>query len=345
MVDFMSYTGVVVLIHGSRGERAITGLPETFKRITDGVKALLPPGIAVIGAALQFNHPNLEEAVQNLVEQDIDQIVIMPYFLFQGVHITEDIPEIVETFRSRYPDKRFIISRTLGSTTDFISQVVQCIDEAVPVLYDNFIAVNELPQEIESRSMKIIDTLLPSCRSFSKQELQIVKRIVHASGDADIASLIRFSSSAVTDGLSAIAYSRRIITDVHMVAAGINKHNASVHGCSIICAIDENNEQGGPHTQKTTRAASAIRNLGKKIDNAIVVIGNAPTALMTVLELIDTNKIRPSLIIGMPVGFVQAKESKYQLIKHDIPYITVIGTRGGSAMAAAAVNALLKMSA
>jgi precorrin-8X/cobalt-precorrin-8 methylmutase len=339
----MPHTGVIILVHGSRGKHAVTGLPETFQRISEGVKALLPPGIIVTGAALQFNHPDLEEAMQILIEQDIEQIIIVPYFLFQGVHITEDIPEIVEHIRSKYPDKRLSVSRTLGSTTDFISQVALCIDEAVPALYTDFRTIPESPLEIERHSMEIIDKLLPSGLSFSKQELQIVKRIVHASGDPDIASSIRFSSSAVTKGLYAITGSRPIITDVRMVAAGINKHHAGIHGCSIICAVDATDGQTQHETEKITRAAAAMRNLTKEIDNSIVVIGNAPTALITVLELIDNSDIKPALIIGMPVGFVQAKESKYELIKRDIPYITVVGNRGGSAMAAATINALLKM--
>lgn len=340
----MPHTGIVVLVHGSRGEQAITGLPQTFQRITEGVKALLPSGVEVIGAALQFNHPDLEEAVQKLVEQNIDQIVIMPYFLFHGRHITEDIPEIVETIRSRYPDKRFIMTSPLGSTTDFIGQIVQRIDEAVPELYVDSDVAPDSPQDIERHSMEIIGRLLSPTQSFSEQELLIVKRIIHASGDADIASLIRLSSSAVSNGLDAIVNARPIITDVHMVAAGINTRMANAHGCSIICAMDESDEQMQSHNQKTTRAASAMLNLGKRIDNAIVVVGNAPTALMTVLELTDSKAIKPSLIVGMPVGFVQAKESKYQLMKQDIPFITIVGTRGGSAMAAATVNALLKMS-
>ena len=96
--------------------------------------------------------------------------------------------------------------------------------------------------------------------------------------------------------------------------------------------------------KNTTRAAAAIYDLGKRLNDSVIVIGNAPTALMAVLDLIKKKEIFPALIIGMPVGFVQAKESKYELMKYDISYITIIGTRGGSAMAAATVNALLKIS-
>jgi precorrin-8X/cobalt-precorrin-8 methylmutase len=269
----------------------------------------------------------------------------VPYFLFQGVHITEDIPEIINEIRTRYPDKTFIISSPLGSKADFIAQVVQCIDEAVPELYTESCIAPDSPQDIERHSMSIIGKLLPASLQPSEQELSVIKRIVHASGDAQIASLVRFSKTAVNDGLKAIANARPIITDVRMAAAGISTRITDVRGCPVICAMDKYGEHTQQHDRSTTRTAAAIRSMGDRLNDAIVVIGNAPTALMALLELIDNNTVRPSLIIGMPVGFVQAKESKYELIKRNIPYITVIGNRGGSAMAAAAVNALLKISA
>ena len=107
--------------------------------------------------------------------------------------------------------------------------------------------------------------------------------------------------------------------------------------------MDNTKGQEQAKGQNITRAATAMHRLGKRLNGAIVVIGNAPTALLALLELIDNDRIKPALIVGMPVGFVQAKESKEELMRRDISYITVVGTRGGSAMAVATVNVLLKM--
>ena len=125
----MPKTGVIILAHGSRGERGIVEVPESLKRIPDGVKPLLPPGVEVIGAALQFNHPNLEEAVESLAAQGMDRIAIMPYFLFPGRHITEDIPQLIERLKRIYSDKKFIVTNPLGLEEHFIGSVVKRIDD------------------------------------------------------------------------------------------------------------------------------------------------------------------------------------------------------------------------
>ena len=131
---------------------------------------------------------------------------------------------------------------------------------------------------------------------------------------------------------------------MRMVAAGINTRLAEGHGCSLCCALDEPQPMQSANTA-LTRAASAMYGLETRLNSAIVAIGNAPTALLALIDMIDQGRIAPALVVGMPVGFVQALESKAELIKRRIPFITVEGTRGGSALAAAAVNALLRLSA
>jgi precorrin-8X/cobalt-precorrin-8 methylmutase len=334
----MPQTGVIILCHGSRGERGIVEVAETLRRVTEGVKPLLTPGVKVIGAALQFNHPNLEEAAEFLATRGVERIVIMPYFLFPGRHITEHIPQLVEKFKGTYPGKQFIVAKPLGLEDHFIASVAERIKEVAPELMNVCFSPTS-PEDIEQQSMEIVERFLPSSLNISEDERLIVKRIVHASGDPQIASLIRFSPSAISRGLSAIAKGSPVFTDVRMAAAGINRHLAEACGCAVSCALDETEGQ----KPNTTHAAAAMRRLGKRLNGAIVAIGNAPTALLALLELIDNDGIKPALVVGMPVGFVQAKESKDELMKRDIPYITITGTRGGSAMAVATVNALLKM--
>jgi precorrin-8X/cobalt-precorrin-8 methylmutase len=333
----MPQTGVIILCHGSRGERGASEVSETLRRLTEGVKPFLSPGVEIIGAALQFNHPTLEEAAGSLVGRGVERVVIMPYFLFSGRHITEHIPEIIEKLKRTYPERQFIMAEPLGLEEHFVSRVAGRIEAAVPELSLNGCLSPVSPEDIERRSMEIVERFLPPSLNISADERLIVKHIVHAGGDPQLASLVRFSPSAVSSGLSAIAKGSPVFTDVRMVAAGINRHLAGA--CPVSCALDET-EGRQPNT---TRAAAAMRHLGKRLNGAIVAIGNAPTALLALLELVDNDGVKPALVVGMPVGFVQAKESKDELMKRDIPHIAIVGTRGGSALAVATVNALLKI--
>lgn len=339
----MPQTGVIILAHGSRGERGIVEVNATLRRVTAGVTPLLPRGVKVIGAALQFNHPNLEEAVETLALQGINRVVIMPYFLFSGRHITEHIPQLIEGLKSRYPGVQFTLANTMGNDELFIGLVARRLEEAAPEIWASVRASPTSPEDIERQSMEIAERFLPPAPNMSEDERLVVKRIIHASGDHQVAPLIKISPSAISSGLSPIDKGSPIFTDVRMVAAGINKRLAEACGCLVSCAMDEAKELEQTKETSITRAAAALRNLGKRLDGAIVVIGNAPTALMALLDLIDNSAVKPALVVGMPVGFVQAKESKDELMKREIPYITIVGTRGGSAMAVATINALLKM--
>ncbi len=189
--------------------------------------------------------------------------------------------------------------------------------------------------------MRLIENELPPGLALGMDEKAVVKRIVHACGDPAVAGLVRFSHSAVDSGLRAIAGKRPIFTDVRMVAVGISRQLAVRVGCPVHCALDS--LDGASPGDGATRAATAIRLLGKKLDGSIVAVGNAPTALLALLELIDSRLATPALVVGMPVGFVNAAESKQELVKRAVPSVTVEGTRGGSAMAVAAVNALLRI--
>jgi len=196
--------------------------------------------------------------------------------------------------------------------------------------------------DIEAQSLAIIDELLPSI-SCTDRERQVIKRIVHATGDPQIAKMVKFHPDAIDAGVAAIRAGKPIFTDGRMTAVGINKRQiARKFGCSIHCALDEVDALQQIGKGKATRSAAAISAIGPRLNGALVAIGNAPTALLELLNLIG-NGVLPSLVIGMPVGFIQAEESKVELTRRSIPYITIIGKRGGSAAAAAAVNALLRL--
>ncbi|MFC1919037.1 precorrin-8X methylmutase [Chloroflexota bacterium] len=193
--------------------------------------------------------------------------------------------------------------------------------------------------DIEARSMVKIEELLPGLE-YSGQERQVIKRIVHATGDIGIARLVRFHPDAVACGVAAIRAGRPIFTDVRMVVAGLNRHLTRQFGCSVHCALDESKVMKQAVDGNDTRSATAFRSLNTRLNNAMVAIGNAPTALLALVNLIDKG-VAPSLVVGMPVGFIQAKESKTELTKRSVPYIVITGRRGGSPAAAATMNALL----
>ena len=335
----MLQTGVIILCHGSRGEKAVVEIPRVMRNITEGVRPFLPEGIKVVWAALQFNHPDLMETADALVADGMQRIVVMPYFLFSGNHITGDIPEEVEVLRGKYSQVQFIITKPLGMEESFISYVADRIGTAVPELSCNSAASQPAISEIELQSMQIVETLLPPGLSVSENEKSIIKRIVHATGDPQIAEQICFHPDAVAAGLSAIEKGNPIYTDVRMVGAGINRQSVHCFGITVQCALDV---AGSKPEAGNTRSAAAFLNLGSTLEGAVVAIGNAPTALLSLIDLIDRG-ISPALVIGMPVGFVQAAESKTELGKRDIPYITIHGYRGGSPAAAATVNALLRL--
>ena len=337
----MAETGVIILAHGSRNESEVSGI---LNGVSGAVKAGLSPEIKVVWAAMQFNHPNLEEATGLLVKQGVKRVVIMPYFLFKGIHPTRDIPRCIGAIRQANPGVEFILANTLGADGHLIDLIVKRIQEAAPELSQrhSLSVAHYAPQDIETRSMAIIEDLLPPLDG-SEEEHQVIKRIVHATGDPQVASLVRLHTNAISAGIDAIGEGKPIFTDVRMVAVGINHHLAQEFGCSIHCALDEPNVMEQAQEKSATRTATAIRCLGTRINGAIITIGNAPTALLSLLGLIDGGDILPALVVGMPVGFVQARESKAELMKRDIPYITIEGTRGGSTTAVATVNALLNL--
>lgn len=197
------------------------------------------------------------------------------------------------------------------------------------------------PWKIEEESMDFIDKNV-ELNNFTRDEIPIVKRIIHATGDLAIAEDIIISDDAIKSGIQALKKGRSVITDVNMVKTGISKKQIDKLGGDVFCRIDKDEIHKKAKNEEETRAALAMKSFGDFINNQVIAIGNAPTALFAVLEMIEKTKINPALVVGVPVGFVGAKESKEALEKSHVPYITVRGYKGGSPIACAAINALLK---
>ncbi|MBK1733079.1 precorrin-8X methylmutase [Thiococcus pfennigii] len=174
---------------------------------------------------------------------------------------------------------------------------------------------------------------------FTPEEERVAVRVIHASGMTDIADEIRFTPGAAAAGRAALLAGGPILCDSQMVAHGITRARLPADN-AILCTLADPTVPELARRIGNTRSAAAVELWGERLEGAVVAIGNAPTALFRLLELIDAGAPRPALIIGMAVGFVGAAESKEALAASGLASIIVPGRRGGSAMAVAAVNAL-----
>lgn len=196
------------------------------------------------------------------------------------------------------------------------------------------------PQQIEATSMMIIDNGLEV--RLPEPALAVVKRVIHTTGDFAYQHFVSITPGAVDTGIEAIRSGCRIVTDTRMALAGINKRALEQANCQIACYIDHADVFDRAKKQGITRSMAAME-LAVQDSTDIFVIGNAPTALFRLGELIEETKIAPELVIGVPVGFVGAAESKDYLRSLPIPSITTTSTRGGSTIAAAIMNAIIYM--
>ena len=199
------------------------------------------------------------------------------------------------------------------------------------------------PEEIEALSLQRVRAALGEEAACDDGERSVRHRIIYAAGDVALASAIRLHPDAVSRGVEALQGGCPLVVDVRMVEAALDRSRLARLGCTMHCAIDAPEVLAASADERVPRAVVAMRSLVNWMDGAVVVIGNAPTALLAVLDLVDAATVRPALIVGMPVGFVAAAESKVELTRRDVPFITIEGTRGGSALAAAATNALLRI--
>jgi precorrin-8X/cobalt-precorrin-8 methylmutase len=202
---------------------------------------------------------------------------------------------------------------------------------------------NIAPADIEAESFRIIAREIGE-HSFDPITFKVVQRVIHATGDFSFAENMRFSPGAIEAGIKAIRDGKNILTDVTMVAAGISKVLLNKFGGEVICKVADPVVAEAAKTATKTRSEMAISmNLDDSI--GIVAMGNAPTALVQAIRTCAEMKGSQPLLVGVPVGFVNAAESKALLVEQNSCYITSLGRKGGSPVAAAIVNALIRLAA
>ncbi len=199
-------------------------------------------------------------------------------------------------------------------------------------------------QSIEDASMRVIEDEI-GAHGYGRMEWPVVRRVIHSTADFDFAgsNAILFSDGAVASGIGAIRGGCRVIADVDGVVGLLNRQALRDFGIQVICRISDPEVARIAAQQDVTRSQASMRAARDDMDGGIVVIGNAPTALLEVIRMIREGIARPALVIGIPVGFISAAESKAELARTDTEYITNIGRKGGSPSAAAMLNALLRL--
>ncbi len=196
------------------------------------------------------------------------------------------------------------------------------------------------PAGIEAQSMAVITRELGG-RTFPPEQLPVVLRCIHTSADFDYADSLVFSPGAVERGIAALKGGCTLVTDTQMARAGVNKRVLEGFGGRAVCFMSDPDVAEEARRRGETRAAVSMERAAALSGPVVLALGNAPTALVRACQLIDAGALRPELVIGVPVGFVNVVESKELLLTLDVPYIVARGRKGGSNIAAAICNALL----
>jgi precorrin-8X/cobalt-precorrin-8 methylmutase len=319
--------GVLIFGHGSPRSAANEGFVALVERVARRLGAA-----DVLPAFFSIASPTIPDQVGVLAARGIRRIVLLPYFLYTGQHITKDVPEILAVCRRQFPDVALELLATLEDDRSLEDVVVERLltyaAPAEPVQGDG--------PAIQRRSFEIIEQQLAEWSQADPAVRQIVRRVVHATADFSFIHTMRIHPEAVRRALDALAQRKPILCDVKMLAAGITRAPSEV-----LTAIGDADVAAAAAAQGTTRAAAAMEKLAPRLEGAIVAIGNAPTALERVIEIARRGGPRPAVVVGLPVGLVGARESKVALVDSGLCYITNSGARGGSPAAAAAVNALV----
>ena len=195
------------------------------------------------------------------------------------------------------------------------------------------------PHEIEAKSFAIIDAEAGP-HNFGPDEWKIVRRMIHTTADFEYMQMVRISNNAVAAGINAIRNGCTVITDTNMAKTGIRKDLLAGFGSRCECLMADPRVAEQATERGVTRARVAVEKAAQIMENGIYVVGNAPTALLHLLDMIHNKAANPALVVGLPVGFVNAAESKAALVETKIPYISNVGRKGGSNVAASVINAL-----
>lgn len=332
---------VLLIGHGSSDPNAHDAFVHT-------AEAIRPRYRNVHHCFLELDSPNIEQGVAQAVSKNPEVLLMMPYFLHKGAHIKRDVVNDVKAALEKARFSNAHMARHLGVDDRLVNLIVERAKEVENRFLDGSFgtaagrSMTERAFDIERRSFEIIDSEVGP-HGYDAMQWPIVRRVIHATADFDFAGKGRvlFHGRAIDSAFSAVKKGCAIVTDVDMVAAAINKKSLADLGLKAVCYISDAKVAEEAKRLGKTRSEMAMRHAAKEIDGGIVVVGNAPTALLEVIRMVKEGAASPALVVGIPVGFVSAPESKEELAKTDVPFITNIGRKGGSPAASSIVNALL----
>jgi precorrin-8X/cobalt-precorrin-8 methylmutase len=333
---------VLLIGHGSSDKDA----HDAFVHNTEAIR---PRYRNVHHCFLELDTPNIEQGIMQAVSKKPQVLLMMPYFLHKGAHVKRDIINDVDAAlkKAQYNDAH--MARHLGVDDRLVNLIVERAKEAENGRMSDASfgtaksrSMTERAFDIEKRSFEIIDSEVGP-HGYGPMQWPIVRRVIHATADFDFAGKggMLFRRDAIDSAFSAIKNRCTIVTDVDMVLAAINKKSLADLGLSTACYISDPQVAEEAKKLGKTRSEMAMRRAARDMDGGIVVVGNAPTALYEVIAMIREKAARPALVVGIPVGFVSAPESKEELAKTDVPFITNSGRKGGSPAASSIMNAIL----
>lgn len=336
-------TAILLIGHGSRvpeANQALHAVAESVRQRS---------GYHIVEVCFREQHaPNIQAGIDRCVARGAQRILLYPYFLYAGAHVLEDLPAEMVMAAERYPSLEMTMGQPLGVHRRLGEIVCERIAEAVAAAgWDNeaapFATAGQPdivdPSAIEARSFKTIDEEAGMHR-FGALEWPVVRRIIHTTADFDFLRTTVFAPDAVAAGMNALRQGVAVCCDTNMVLAGVNKARLTAFGSAIRCHVADADIAEAAKAAGVTRSTLGMRK-GVAAGCGIYLIGNAPTALFELLRLAREGTVRPALVVGVPVGFVGAAESKEALLASGLPFITCRGRKGGSAIAAAILNALL----
>ncbi len=296
--------------------------------------------------------PTVNEAIDEAVSNGAVKIVLVPAFLAPGVHTTEDIPDLIGVKEKEPMLKEKGIELVYGEPLGSDERIADILEEkaekalGIEIKKDSEIvdaySVEKAGKIVDKSMMLIREAIGDELAKLPEDKVAIVERVVHTTADPEFAKLLVISDDAVKSGVAAIKAGAKVVTDVKMVKAGINDARLKKFGSRVVTYMNDERAMELAKKEGLTRSAAAMRLAIKDgLDGAIILIGNAPTAAFELADQIKAGKVKPALIVGVPVGFVGAAESKEVVAKLSVPFVITRGRKGGSTIAVAVFNALL----
>lgn len=289
-------------------------------------------------AFLQLTKPDIETGLGRLIDAGCQEIFVLSLFLVSGHHHTRDAGAEIRRILERYPGVEFALSEPLLLNPGFY----QLISGRVAKAIGSSVTPSPTGTDIERESFAIVETHLQGLE-LPEGEKQVVRRVVHATADPAFVQSLMFHPQAVVAALAALERGADILVDVNMVAAGIDQGRVQRLGGNVVCSVAYTQVAEKALELGITRSQAAMRRMLREHPGGVVVVGNAPTALAEAVEEVASGRASPAMIIGVPVGFVAAAETKERLVSSGVPFITNRGARGGSPVAVAIINSLLRL--